>query len=124
MDGQVFDAVSKRWARSRTSRRRMLGTGGFGLATLAAAGLMPGRAAVSAAPVRQATPEATPAGAYPDAIAIDDTWFCNQTYALCNTAVCERAADNPSVEAMFRADAQRLRWRSRTCLGRAVVPDV
>jgi hypothetical protein len=97
VDAREFDLVSKRWARSRPSRRWILGSGGFGLAALAAAVLTPGRMGVSAAPARQATPAATPAGSYPDAIAIDDTWFCNQTYALCNTAVCERSADDPSV---------------------------
>lgn len=97
VDAQAFDAVSKRWARTRPSRRRILGSGGFGLAALAAAVLTPGRTGVSATLARQATPEATPAGEHPDAIAIDGTWFCNQTYALCNTAVCERSADDPSV---------------------------
>ena len=96
MDARAFDAVSKRWARSRLSRRGVLGSSGFGLAALAAAALLPGRG-VAAAPPRQATPEAAQAGAYPDAIAIDGTWFCNQTYALCNTAVCERSADDSSV---------------------------
>ncbi len=71
MDGQVFDDVSRRWTRSQSSRRRMLGAGGFGLATLAAAVLRPVRGV--AAPARQATPEATPASAFPDAIAIDGT---------------------------------------------------
>ncbi len=97
VDAREFDLVSKRWARTRPSRRRILGSGGFGLAALAAAVLTPGRTEVSAAPARQATPDATPPGAYPDAISIDGTWFCNQTYALCNTAVCERSADDPSV---------------------------
>lgn len=96
VDDRAFDAVSMRWARTRPSRRRIIGSGGFGLAALAAAVLRSGRG-VAAAPARQATPEANSAGEFPDAIAIDDTWFCNQTYALCNTAVCERSADNASV---------------------------
>ncbi|MEZ4563586.1 MAG: hypothetical protein R2853_12710 [Thermomicrobiales bacterium] len=62
--------MSKRWERSRSSRRGILGAGGFGLATLAVAGLWSGRGA-AAAPARQATPEATPASEFPDAIAID-----------------------------------------------------
>ena len=97
MDAQGFDAMSKRWALTRPSRRKILGASGFGLATLAAAVVMPGRATVSASPARQATPAATPAGEYPAAISIDGTWFCNQTYALCNTAVCERSTADQSV---------------------------
>ena len=97
VDAREFDLVSKRWARSRPSRRAILGSGGFGLAALAATVLTPGRTGVSATPARQATPAATPAGEHPDAIAIDGTWFCNQTYALCNTAVCDRSTDDPSV---------------------------
>lgn len=97
VDAQGFDVMSRRWARSRSSRRRILGSSGSGLAALAAAALLPGRGAVAASPIRQATPEAAPTGSYPDAIAIDDTWFCNQTYALCNTAVCERSAEDASV---------------------------
>lgn len=93
MDARTFDLASKRWARSRPSRRSVLGSGGVGLVALAASIIVPGRRGAAA----QATPDATPAGEYPDAIAIDDTWFCNQTYALCNTAVCERATDDPSV---------------------------
>lgn len=96
LDARDFDAVSRRWAQSRFSRRGVLGTGGLGVGVIAAAALMPRRSAV-AAPARQATPEATPAGEHPNAIAIDGTWFCNQTYALCNTAVCERTAENPDV---------------------------
>src|SRR5690349_14654636 len=95
VEAREFDAVSKRWARFRSSRRGILGSSALGLAALATVGVR-GRAA-DAAPARQSTPEATPAGAYPDAIAIDGTWFCNQTYALCNTAVCERKTDDPSV---------------------------
>ena len=91
MDARDFDAISRRWAISRLSRRLMLGTGSIGMGALVAAAIMPGRRAAA-----QATPVAT-TGEYPDAIAIDGTWFCNQTYALCNTAVCERAADDPSV---------------------------
>lgn len=97
MDAQGFDAMSKRWALARPSRRKILGSGGFGLATLAAAVVMQDREIVSASPALQATPAATPAGGSPDAIAIDDTWFCNQTYALCNTAVCSRSTEDPSV---------------------------
>ena len=96
MDARNFDALSMRWARSRPSRRRILRSVGSGVAALTGAAVA-GRIDVSAAPALQATPEATPVGAYPDAIAIDGTWFCNQTYALCNTAVCERTADDPSV---------------------------
>jgi hypothetical protein len=94
MDARNFDAVSRHWAMSGSSRRRILGSGGIGLASLVAAALMPGKK-VTAAPARQATPE--PATGHPDAISIDGTWLCNQTYALCNTAVCEREADDPSV---------------------------
>ncbi len=97
MDARDFDSVSRCLARSRPSRRGILGSGGFGLASVAAAFVMPGRTGVTAAPARQATPKATPAGWYPDAISIDGTWFCNQTYALCNTAVCERTAEDASV---------------------------
>lgn len=32
-----------------------------------------------------------------DAISIDGAWFCNQTFALCNTALCDRTHDNPSI---------------------------
>jgi hypothetical protein len=55
---------------------------------------LPLRRAVAAA---QETPAATPAVEHPDAIPIDGAWFCNQTYALCNTAVCARSADDPSI---------------------------
>jgi len=64
---------------------------------MAVAAVMPHQGVAAAAPARQATPEATPAGAHPDAISIDGTWFCNQTYALCNTAVCERTTEDASV---------------------------
>lgn len=96
MDARGFDAACRRWAQSRPSRRRMLGAGAAGVAALAAL-VAPGRPGIAATSARQATPEATPAGGYPGAIPIDGTWFCNQTYALCNTAVCERSVDNPGV---------------------------
>ncbi|HET7092803.1 MAG TPA: hypothetical protein VFI22_04970, partial [Thermomicrobiales bacterium] len=83
-------------ARGRRSRRAMLGTGGFGLIALAAGAFRPRLGTVAAAPARQGA-AATPAAEHPDAIPIDGAWFCNQTYALCNTALCERSADDPSV---------------------------
>ncbi len=89
-----FDAVAKRWAQSRRSRRVLLGAGGFGLVAPASGALLPLRRAVAAA---QETPAATPAAENLDAIPIDGAWFCNQTYALCNTALCARSADDPSM---------------------------
>lgn len=94
MDAQRFDSVTRRLAQGQFSRRVMLGSSGFGLGALAAGAFLPLRHAVAAA---RDTAAATPAGEHPDAIPIDGAWFCNQTFALCNTAVCERSADDPSV---------------------------
>ena len=96
LDARGFDAVSKRWGQSRFSRRGALRRGGVRVGALAAAALLHLRS-TTAAPVLQATPAATPAGGHPAAIPIDGTWFCNQAYALCNTAVCERNEADPSV---------------------------
>lgn len=74
----------------------MIGASGIGLGSLAAGVFMPRQGGVAAAPAHQATPAATPAGESLDAIPIDGTWFCNQTYALCNTAVCLRSTDDPT----------------------------
>jgi hypothetical protein len=92
MDGQRFDAVARRLAKALLSRRVLMGSGGFGLGALAAGAVIPRRGAA-----RQGTPAATPAAENLDAIPIDGAWFCNQTYALCNTALCERTTDDPSV---------------------------
>jgi hypothetical protein len=94
MDAQRFDAAIKWLAQAPLSRRVMLGSGGFGLGILTAGAFLPLRRAVAAA---QETPGATPAVAPPDAIPIDGAWFCNQPYALCNTALCARSEDNPSI---------------------------
>jgi hypothetical protein len=95
MDARRFDSIARRTARAHLSRRVMIGTGGFGVVALIAGGFTPHRGALAAAPARQGTPATTPA-AHPDAIPIDGAWFCNQTYALCNTALCERSADDPN----------------------------
>lgn len=84
MDSRRFDSLAKRLARSPLSRRMVLGPGGFALGAFAASVAAPRRAVASA--------ENPPA-----AIPIDGAWFCDQTYALCNTAVCERSADDPGV---------------------------
>jgi hypothetical protein len=72
----------------------VLGSSGFSLGTLAASAILPFQRTAAARDT--GTPAATPAGENSDAIPIDGTWFCNQTYALCNTAVCERSANDPS----------------------------
>jgi hypothetical protein len=94
MDAQRFDAVVKRLAQAQRSRRVLLGSGGFGLGALVAGAFLPLRGTVAAA---QETSEATPAAENLDAIPVDGAWLCNQTYALCNTALCERTTDDPSV---------------------------
>lgn len=95
LDAQRFDSVVRRLAQSQLSRRMMIGSGAFGLGALVAESSLPRRGTAAAAPARQGTPAATPAAEHPDAISIDGAWFCNQTYVLCNTALCERSADDP-----------------------------
>ena len=96
MDAQNFDAVTRRVAQSRLSRRWLIGASGIGLGTLITSAFMARPGGVNATPARQATPAASPTGESANAIPIDGTWFCNQTYALCNTAVCERDENDPS----------------------------
>ncbi|HEU0114839.1 MAG TPA: hypothetical protein VFQ80_09180 [Thermomicrobiales bacterium] len=97
MEARRFDSAAQHLARAQRSRRVMIGSGGFGLIALAAAAFAPRRGAAAAAPAKQETPAATPAAAHADAIPIDGAWFCNQTFALCTTALCQRAADDPTV---------------------------
>jgi hypothetical protein len=92
MDARRFDTLTQRLARVRLSRRVTIGSGGGGLAALAVGAFTPRRGAAASAPAKQATPATNP-----DAIEVDGAWFCNQTYALCNTALCDRTADDPSV---------------------------
>ncbi len=92
MDPRRFDSLAKLLARPRTPRRSALKAGGLALGAITAAAAAEQRG--TAALARQATPAAE---GPPAAINIDGTWFCDQTYAPCNTAVCERAADDPSV---------------------------
>lgn len=95
MEPRHFDAATKWLARHELSRRGMLWSGGIGLGAMAATLVSRRRDAAASSPARQATPAATPTTANTDAIAIDNAWFCNQTFALCNTAVCERSVDDP-----------------------------
>jgi hypothetical protein len=69
----------------------------------------------------QATPEATPAGPHPGAIPINGTWFCNQPYALCNTAVCERSAEDPGVATCHCVVLNGYSMGFKTCEERAQV---
>lgn len=89
MDGNRFDYIARRLARSHVTRRWALKAGGLsGTATLLAA---LGFAALGRPVAGQmATPAATPTGA----VQTEDGWLCKQQYALCTTAPCERADDD------------------------------
>ncbi|HEU0114936.1 MAG TPA: hypothetical protein VFQ80_09670, partial [Thermomicrobiales bacterium] len=59
-----------------------------------------GRAAVNAAPAGTPRAAATPfvcPGPSAAEMEIDGAYFCKQTFALCTTAPCERASDNPDI---------------------------
>jgi hypothetical protein len=121
MDALRFDAVTRHLAQSPMSRRRTIRTGGWGLITLAAGAFVPRRGTVAAAPASQGTPAATPAGELPDAIPIDGAWFCNQTFALCNTALCVRSADDPSIASCHCVVLNGYSIGFKTCEERAQV---
>ena len=100
MDAHRLDAVARRLAQSRLSRRMTFRTGGLGLLGLTVAGFKQrdgSDEARAAAPMLQSTPEATPAAETSDAMLIDGAWFCNQTFALCTTAPCESSQSDPTV---------------------------
>jgi hypothetical protein len=87
LDGYRFDYIVRRLARSHTSRRTALKSGGLGVtaAVLALAGI--------AKSDRGAASQASPVAATPaDAVKTADGWLCKQRYALCTQAPCEHSA--------------------------------
>ena len=103
-----IDRVARRIADDRMTRRTGLRAGGLGLlaTALGAVGVAAHASAATEsraipAPERltQGTPESTPATtpAAPNELEIDGAWLCNQTFALCTTAPCELAEDDPSI---------------------------
>lgn len=95
MDGRQFDRVTRSLARLQRSRRAAV-RGSVGLLALGVAVLGQGRPA-SSSPLTQGTPAASPAATDPNAMEIDGAWFCNQTFALCTTAPCERSESDPTI---------------------------
>ena len=119
MDALRFDAVTRRLARSQHSRRVLLGSGGLGLGALVSGVFASRPGSVAAAPLGQGMPEATPATEHPDALQIDGVWLCNQTFALCTTAICDRSASDPSIANCQCVVLQGYSMGFKTCAERA-----
>ena len=122
VDCSRFDRFAKVVAQSRFTRRGSLRAGGLGLTAALAAGFDPrdsGFAGVVSA--AQATPESCPgAKTVPaEGLTLDGAWLCDQTFALCTTALCELAPDDSSIANCRCVVIDSLSIGFKTCTERA-----
>lgn len=103
MDANRFDHLVRRMSRARLPRRAALQIGGWGVAgaiagfgTATTGGSRATAAQTAATSQAMGTPFVCP-GPSATEMQIEGAWFCKQTFALCTTAPCEAAKDDPTI---------------------------